>query len=198
MHVELTPEVVATVLTPGLVDTGSNVATLSVYAGQKNIRSCIVAHVPLKQGVKLLLYKHATKFAFALAAIVGLQACREDGATNTLDWETGSADLSRVECGDTGGSFMVTGSGENVSLRMNLLRDFSGLMSVNLNFSDQHEMADARFYATRSSHDMGEVSVDETGGTGVLHLWPEDRHTRDEISADGLNLTYTFTCTHDA
>lgn len=120
--------------------------------------------------------------------------------TNThgmVDWETGSAALTRVECGEHEDKFILRGHGDGVRLRVVLRIDADELTATNvsLRFNGEHEHARAQFQMFALLGDIGPVLATRNEAVGQSHLRAANGDAAD-LSADGLTVDFTATCTH--
>lgn len=133
--------------------------------------------------------------AAVLAAVTTANA--EPGTHGTLNWESGSVTLTRVECGQHEDHFILRGFGDGVRLRLSLQTDADELTatSVSLRFDNEHEHARAHFQMFASIGGIGPVLATRNEAVGQSHLRAANAQALD-FSADGLTVDFTATCTH--
>ncbi len=148
-----------------------------------------------------MINRAKTAACAALAVLAATTLARaEPGTHGTLNWRTGMANLARVECGKDLDHFVMHGHGEGVRLRVSFLPDtpeseMLTATSVSLRFVDDHELARAHFQMFASLGGIGPVVATRDGAGGQSQLRPANGDALD-VSADGLTLDFTASCTH--
>lgn len=138
--------------------------------------------------------------ASAIFAVWAYPVFAEGSDVGQINWDTGTAPLHEAQCGFSGETFVMSALSDDVRLRLAFPSsgtvesvDFLGLSSVELSFTDAHELSGQSFGQYRSRGDMGEVSASPEGATGTLSLRPASVDALD-AHPDGLQISYRFTC----